>query len=346
MLEVYRQIRLAAEAPADMTVVIGGESGTGKELIARAIHKLSDRATKPFVAFNCSAIPELLIEAELFGHVKGSFTGADHDSPGLFIQADKGTIFIDEVAEMSDAMQVKLLRVIQEREVQRIGCTKPPRQIDVRFIAASNQCLKTLTEQKRFREDLFFRLCCGIHIQAPSLRDRPEDIPELVVYFLEKKAVSRPTPTIEDDAMQLLCSYKWPGNVRELESRIQLLVVGARGQSSITAKAVIDALKDPRDGATVTYISPVQARGPRIVMPKDGTMDIFPGETRKEWHRRIDGIGLELTHQTYKSRAGAAERLGITLSALKKAMRKIKRRILPETDPGSGPAPTQHKPAA
>lgn len=342
--EVWKQIRLAAKGGVDARVIIFGESGTGKELIARAIHQYSDRASKPFVALNCGAVPQELIESELFGHVKGAFTGAHSDSPGQFLRADKGIIFLDEVAEMSDAMQVKLLRVLQEREVQRIGCTKPPRRIDVRVITATNKCLLTLVEEKRFRQDLYYRLC-GIHIFAPALRDRADDIPELVRYIMEKHLEQRRTLTVEDDAMKLLCSYQWPGNVRELEAKLQFLLLATTGPS-ITAKAVSDVLKDPRHKTTISIAASVPNRDKRIEMPTDGTMDILPAETRKQWHERLDGLALELSLQTCKNRTDAAGRLGLTRGAFKKALLKKRHQHPPETDPESGPSPHPHEPAA
>jgi len=212
-------------APTDSTVLIAGESGTGKELIARFIHTNSRRSSNPFIAVNCGAIPSELLETEMFGHEKGAFTGAVGARMGLFQLANGGTIFLDEIGEMSTALQVKLLRVLQEREIRPVGADRTIRT-DVRVIAASNRDLASEVEKGRFREDLFYRLQV-IPITVPPLRERRSDIPLLVTHFLDKhnqQRVSQPV-RIADDAMVHLWEYDWPGNVRELENLIERMVI-------------------------------------------------------------------------------------------------------------------------
>jgi len=223
ILEVYESIERAASTTAN--VLIAGESGTGKELIARAIHYRSERASAPFVPVNCGGIPEGLLESELFGHVKGAFTGAVTTRNGLFQAADGGTIFLDEVSETSTGMQVKLLRVLEDKEVAMIGDTRR-RKIDVRIVAATNKNLMGLIKIGRFRDDLFFRLSV-ITINAPPLRERGNDILLLARHFAEKFAAEMDRSPIEfsNSAIRVLKSYYWPGNVRELENIIQRLMV-------------------------------------------------------------------------------------------------------------------------
>ncbi len=223
MQEVYRLIPRAAAVAAP--VLITGESGTGKELVARAIHYGSGRASAPFVPVNCGGIPETLLESELFGFVKGSFTGATESRVGFFQAADGGTLFLDEVSEMSLAMQVKLLRVLQDQEVYMIGATRP-RRVDARIIAATNRELREVTTKGRFREDLYFRLNV-IPIRMPPLRDRGDDVVMLIGQFAEKYAQEsgRPVPRFSERALEMLRSYHWPGNVRELQNVVQRLVI-------------------------------------------------------------------------------------------------------------------------
>jgi DNA-binding NtrC family response regulator len=223
MRSVYDAIQKAASTPA--TVLISGESGTGKELVARAIHYSSDRASAPFVPVNCGGIPEGLLESELFGHVKGAFTGAVVTRAGFFQTADGGTIFLDEISETSTAMQSKLLRVLQDKEVYMVGATKS-RKVNVRILAASNKDLHALIEKGTFREDLYFRLNV-IDIHIPPLRERREDLFLLANYFLHKYAreLGKRTPNLTNDALEALRNYNWPGNVRELENVIQRIVV-------------------------------------------------------------------------------------------------------------------------
>lgn len=212
----------------DSTVLLTGESGTGKELLAKAIHQNSLRAGKPFVTVNCGALPETLAESELFGHRKGSFTGATSDRAGKFEAANEGTVFLDEVGELTLPLQVKLLRVIQEREVDKIGNTHPVK-VNVRILAASNRNLKNLVEDGAFREDLYYRLSV-VGIELPPLRERRDDIPLLTRHFLKQYAgrYGIPDLSVSEDAMDKMVEYNWPGNVRELQNVIERLAVLAK----------------------------------------------------------------------------------------------------------------------
>jgi two-component system response regulator AtoC len=228
MQEVYKTVGKVAKA--DATVLITGESGTGKELVAEALHYNSNRRSGPMVKVSCAALPETLLEAELFGHEKGSFTGAMTMRKGRFELADKGTVFLDEIGEMSLATQTKLLRVLQERKIERIGSSLPIK-VDIRIICATNKDLQKQVEQNKFRDDLYYRLNV-INIHMPPLRDRKEDIPALVEHFLAKhrySATAQPA-AISEEALKRLTEYEWPGNVRELENVVERAVVLSRGQ--------------------------------------------------------------------------------------------------------------------
>ncbi|RIL05849.1 MAG: hypothetical protein DCC71_08910 [Proteobacteria bacterium] len=227
MIELLEMLERAAEYKA--TVLLTGESGTGKEVLARAIHAQSPRRNEAFVAVNCGAIPETMLESELFGHAKGAFTGADRARRGLFVEADGGTLFLDEIGELPFALQVKLLRVLQEEEVRPLGESKA-RQVDVRVIAATARDLESEVARGGFREDLFYRLNV-LRVQVPPLRERREDIPLLVDHFLAqaRDALGKPVRGIADDALARLVAYRWPGNVRELENVIERAVILARG---------------------------------------------------------------------------------------------------------------------
>ena len=223
MLEIFKTV--ARVAPTRSTVLIEGESGTGKELIARTIHYNSDRAQDAFVTVDCGALPETLLESELFGHERGAFTGATALKRGLFEVARGGTCFLDEIGDMSSAVQSRLLRVLQEHEIKRVGGTEPIK-VDVRVIAATNKHLETLVKAHTFREDLFYRLSV-VTITLPPLRERPDDIPLLAEFFLRKFSheAERRVERIAPDAMALLTGYSWPGNVREIEHIIERAVV-------------------------------------------------------------------------------------------------------------------------
>lgn len=220
---------IAYVAPTEATVLIGGESGTGKELVASALHRNSPRRKGPLVKVNCAALVENLLESELFGHEKGAFTGADKRREGKFLQADGGTIFLDEIGETSPAMQAKLLRVLQEHEIQRVGGQETIR-INVRVVAASNRVLEESVREGKFREDLYYRLNV-VTLTVPPLRERGEDIPLLAAHFLEKFAARnrRQVAGITPQAMDLLLRHPWPGNVRELENAIERGVILMRG---------------------------------------------------------------------------------------------------------------------
>jgi Nif-specific regulatory protein len=224
MQEVYRMVRLAA--PRSANVLLIGETGSGKEVIARAVHKLSTRREGPYIRVNCGALHENLLESELFGHVKGAFTGAIENKAGRFEAAHGGTIFLDEINSMSPKLQVKLLRVLQEREFERVGESRTIKA-NVRVIAATNASLEALVEQGHFREDLYYRLNV-IPIALPPLRDRREDISLLAAFFLKKYCQEnqiQPQPELTSEVLAALKSYDWPGNVRELENAIERMIV-------------------------------------------------------------------------------------------------------------------------
>jgi len=222
--------RLAQQVAAtDATVLLLGETGTGKELLARALHFNSPRRNGPFIAVNCAAIAETLLESELFGHEKGAFTGAIRQKPGRFEMADKGTLFLDEVGDIPTATQIKLLRVLQEREFERVGGNETIK-CDIRLVSATNRNLEQLIQEKKFREDLYYRLNV-VPLKVPALRERPEDIPLLTQHFLKKyvQALNKTVGKISEAAMNLLLQHKWPGNVRELENLVERAVVLCTG---------------------------------------------------------------------------------------------------------------------
>jgi DNA-binding NtrC family response regulator len=261
--ETFRVMRHAASSESN--VLVTGESGTGKELVARAIHSNSVRARRKFVTVNCGAIPDGLIESELFGHVKGSFTSAIADKRGLVEEADKGTLFLDEIGELSPPLQVKLLRVLQEGEFTRIGDTQP-RKVNVRVIAATNKDLKKAIAEKNFREDLFYRLNV-IPIELPPLRRRKEDIPLLVNHFIEKhknKAPEKNIAGIDKAAMQALLNYHFPGNVRELENSIEYAIAFTAGpvvQKDDLPKYILEDKKLSQDAQKIPIMPLKDAKG-------------------------------------------------------------------------------------
>jgi DNA-binding NtrC family response regulator len=240
MQEVFHLIERVAST--DSTVLVTGESGTGKEMAARAVHALSRRKDHTFVSINCAALPENLLESELFGHTKGSFTGAISDKKGMFETADQGTVFLDEVGEMSPWTQVKLFRVLQERKVRRVGGTEEI-PVDVRIIAATNQDLKKRIEEGKFREELFYRLNV-VSLEMPPLRKRPEDIPLLVAHFLQKhcQKMGRKMKRLVPEVVSFLETYPWPGNVRELENLIERLVAVEERETVTLASLPADVL--------------------------------------------------------------------------------------------------------
>jgi DNA-binding NtrC family response regulator len=236
MQRVFLSIKMAANSPA--TVLITGESGTGKELVARATHYNSPRKNGPFVSVNCSAIPETLLESELFGAVKGAYTGSTDTREGFFAKAENGSIFMDEISSTSAQMQSKLLRVLQEKEITKVG-SNTIQKIDVKVIAATNQNLKDLVEEGRFREDLYYRLNV-LPIDIPALSERDDDVLLLTHFFVQKfsKEYSKESPSFSDNALRVLKNYAWPGNVRELENLIQRLIV-------MTEETIIDVPELP-----------------------------------------------------------------------------------------------------
>jgi two-component system response regulator PilR (NtrC family) len=244
MLDIFDTIRKAADSVS--TVLIAGESGTGKELVARAIHDESPRRNGPFVSVNCGAIPETLMESELFGHLKGAFTGAVANTVGLFSAAAGGTLFLDEITEVPPSVQVKLLRAIQEREIRRVGDTRDTR-VDVRLIAASNRDVAKAVADGTLREDLFYRLNV-IPIHIPPLRERREDIPPLVAHFIGRLSaeLGRPVRGVTPEALAILENHRWPGNVRELENVIERALVLGSGDR-LDAPALPPDLLRPRD---------------------------------------------------------------------------------------------------
>jgi two-component system response regulator HydG len=220
-------------APSQIPVLITGESGTGKELVAQAIHRHSKRAERRFVPFNAAGQAESLLEDQLFGHMRGAFTGADRDREGVFEYADRGTVFLDEIGDMPLSMQPKLLRVLEKGEVVRLGSNEP-RRADVRFVSATNRDLRDMIKAGTFREDLFYRLR-GVEIALPALRERREDIPMLVRHSVGKfaKDLGRPMPAVSEPAMMRLLSYRWPGNVRELINVVHQMVVTCGDEISL-----------------------------------------------------------------------------------------------------------------
>lgn len=295
--EVFRLVEKVADTNAG--VLIQGESGTGKELIARAIHFNSSRASKPFLAVNCGALPESLLESELFGHTKGSFTGATSDKKGLFRSASGGTLFLDEIGEMPLPLQVKLLRALQEHEVTPVGSAIPVK-FDARIIAATNKNLENEVSDGNFREDLYYRLNI-IEISLPPLRERREDIPLLAKHFAAKSArnLNSPEKHIQKEAMSALVNYKWQGNIRELENAIE--------RASILSGDEID----------VESLPPKIRSGAETAFETNDSEGLQP--TLEEMERRYI---LEILASTYDDKTQAAQILGIDLSTL---YRKLKR---------------------
>jgi DNA-binding NtrC family response regulator len=287
---------IAKSAPTRATVLITGESGTGKELIARAIHYNSPRRSAPFVPINCSSIPEPLLESELFGHVRGAFTGADQSRAGFFQTADGGTIFLDEVSDTSLAMQSKLLRVLQDGEVVMVGSTKP-RKVDVRIVAASNKDLAAVVRKALFREDLYFRLNV-LSIQAPPLRERGDDILLLVRHFADRFAAEtgKPPPRFSDNALRSLRTYRWPGNVRELENVVHRLVVMSESEVvEAPDLPVLMRFSALHDSGLDRTLAEVEAEYIHNVLAKaDGNQSraaSILGIDRKTLHRKLRALG-------------------------------------------------------
>ena len=305
---------LETVAATASTILISGETGTGKEVVARAIHQSSPRRLHRFVALNCSAIPETLLEAELFGHVRGAFTGAVGNRQGRLEQAHKGTLFLDEVGTMSQGLQMKLLRVLQEREFERVGDSHTIK-VDVRVIAATNSDLGKLVADGQFREDLFYRLNV-IPVELPPLRDRKEDIPLLVQHFLEKFNAESDPPrplaamlTVSQEAMRRLMSYPWPGNVRQLENAIERATAFTVGRSQIDANDLPPEIQHAEEPALSSTVS----------LPEDG-MDL---------DRFISSIERDLIQRSLERTGGnkgqAAKLLNLKRTTLVEKIKRLER---------------------
>jgi DNA-binding NtrC family response regulator len=319
ILDVVRMVRKIA--PSNSTVLIQGESGTGKEVVARAIHRLSPRAARQFVAINCSAIPDTLIENELFGHERGAFTGATERKIGLFESADKSTLFLDEIADLPQAMQAKILRVLQEKEVRRVGGNESIR-VDVRLVAATNRNLAEEVSEGRFREDLYYRVNV-VTITLPPLRERRGDIPLLASHALEKFShLSEGRKEISREAMEVLIDYSWPGNVRQLESAIERAVLLCEGDKIMPRDLPQEVL-----ARKALIKSGDRARGDRFDIPTEGmNFETFERDLILQAMERNDWVI-----------AKAAKMLGMSYRTLQYRLDKfgIKRG---ESKPGSAPA--------
>ena len=315
MQALYKEIGRVAAKPVN--VLIRGETGTGKELVARALYQHSDRAPAPFVAVNCAAIPETLLESELFGHERGAFTGADQRRIGRFEQAHGGTLFLDEIGDLSPNTQAKLLRVLQEKCIQRLG-GKETIAVDVRVIAATHRDLESAIKEKLFREDLFFRLSTVV-INIPPLRQRAEDIPALVRYFLHRYAAELGTETsgIQAEALEFLQSQPWPGNVRELENVVRQSLLLARGYA-ISLDHVRQIAIRPASAATApslaAWITELLAAAKR-------------GETEGIHGRILEDVERELfsqaIHQAQGNQARAARWLGVSRVTMREKLQRF-----------------------
>ena len=299
---------LETVAPTNSTILITGETGTGKEVVARAIHHNSPRRAQRFVAINCSAIPEALLEAELFGHVRGAFTGAIGNRQGRVEQAHKGTLFLDEVGTMSSALQMKLLRVLQEREFERIGDSNTVK-VDVRVIAATNSDLGRMVAAGEFRGDLFYRLNV-IPVSLPPLRDRKDDVPLLVRHFLDKlRGDPRAPVTISQEAMRALMAFSWPGNVRQLENAIERAVAFGGGRGQVELDDLPPEVASARDETST----------PGVFLPDDG-LDL---------ERLICGIERELIERALERTSGnkgqAARLLNLKRTTLVEKIKRLQR---------------------
>jgi two-component system, NtrC family, response regulator AtoC len=307
MVEVYKII--ARVAKTDTTILITGESGTGKEMVARAVHGNSLRQAKPFLAVNCGALSETLLESELFGHVRGAFTGATANRKGLFESAQEGTIFLDEISETSPAMQTKLLRVLEEREITRVGSMEAIK-VDVRVIAATNRALNLLVKDGRFREDLFYRLHV-VEINLPPLRDRTSDLPLLFDHFLAKYSRKLgKTLAVAPGLIETLSEYKWPGNVRELENTVERAVTlnhtGILNVDDLPAEIRTAKDESPREDKKLISLDQMEAQYvTKVIHAVDGNMsraaEILRVD-RRTLYRMIDRHGL-WTERLRSSRA-------------------------------------------
>lgn len=311
MQEVFRRLRLAAHS--DVTVFVSGDSGTGKELAASAIHSVSGRRDKPFIAVNCSAIPETLLESELFGHVKGAFTGAVRDKVGVFQAAEGGTLFLDEIGDISPLLQLKLLRVLQEREIRRVGDDKPTK-VDVRLVTATNRDLKQLISTGDFREDFYYRIHV-FEIHLPALRERREDIPILVERFIAELSATQPRHVtgIARDALQRMMDYGWPGNVRELRNAIEHAFVTVSGETISLFDLPLE-IRTPATSLNAANSSEVKSNGSR---PGQGDLsELTPDQL--EDRRQV----LEALEESGGNKTAAAKLLGISRVTMWKKAKK------------------------
>lgn len=307
MIELYKEI--ARVAPTRSTVLILGESGTGKELVARAIHQNSPRKDHAFVAVNCGALTETLLEAELFGHTKGSFTGANADRRGLWEEAEGGSLFLDEIGETSPAMQVKLLRALQEGEIRRVGSTAT-RKVDARIIAATNRNLEEEVKNGNFREDLFYRLSV-VTLGVPPLRERTTDISILVEKFLSKarKNVAKENLRFSEDALKTLQIYEWKGNVRELEAAVEYATLRARGNEILAEDLPVKLLSDEfKHAAERFHLSQLYGDLPRLDELEKRYLIYVLGKTDGNRTRTAEVLGID-RRTLYRM----AERFGIKL---------------------------------
>ncbi|MEE2684780.1 MAG: sigma-54 dependent transcriptional regulator [Planctomycetota bacterium] len=321
MQQVYQLTRQVARSSA--SVLLLGETGTGKELIANAIHELSERTSGPFVKVNCGALSESLLESELFGHVKGAFTGATSNRTGRFEAAHTGTIFLDEINSTTMLLQVKLLRVLQEQEFERVGDTETI-QVDTRVIAASNRNLMAEVEAEKFREDLYWRLNV-VPIEIPPLRQRREDVPDLVAFFLNEynEANDRYVVHIERSAMEAMQDYDWPGNVRELQNYVERAVVMAESDElslSLLPAAVVGGASDR---ASAQGAPDLESLARQVVQEGLATMDASEAGL---YSKIVDRVERELIAQVMKAcnnvQTQAAAQLGINRNTLHKKLKQ------------------------
>ncbi len=320
--EIHKMIGKLASR--DVTVLIQGESGTGKELIARAIHYESPRAAQPFIAMNIAAVPRDLLESELFGHVRGAFTGASEDRTGYFEKAGRGTLFLDEIGEMPLNLQAKILRVLQEREIQRVG-SSDTRPVEARIIAATNQHLEKMVKEKKFREDLYYRLNV-VPLLVPPLRMRREDIPVLADYFAKKfcEEMASPPKKIAPDVMKILKQYAWPGNVRELENIIKRAIVLSPG-GAILSEVVVPFLGDSLSHVDMDDIALeeiVRKKLASFLSKWDGyDVDDLYNTVLKRVEKPLIELVLEKTNG---NQIRAAKMLGINRNTLHKMIKELK----------------------
>jgi transcriptional regulator with PAS, ATPase and Fis domain len=340
MHEVFRMVRLAA--PRSTNILLIGETGTGKEVFARAIHKLSRRSDGPYIRVNCGALHENLLESELFGHVKGAFTGAIDNKTGRFEAAHGGSIFLDEINSMSPKLQVKLLRVLQEREFERVGETRTI-HVNVRVIAATNASLEELVAQGHFREDLYYRLNV-VPIVLPPLRDRREDLPALAQFFLKRCAEQNqlsPVPELNPEIMKALLAHDWPGNVRELENTMERLVVlsedGQLSQEVLRLERPKIVLRSARqNGGGMPHDVPGMIKA----LVKLGLQSSLP-PGKKLADFLVGGLERalieEVMRQTNQVKVNAADRLGINRNTLHKKLEEYEKLDAGEVPPESPP---------